>query len=702
MAMQDDEMLDPQDEFAEGEDPERYDGEPEAEGTLADEVRRQLQAAPTYGISAGVHAVILVILMLIPTQRPEEEGEEVVLETEVFEEIEEEEEEPEPEPEPEEIDPLEAVMEETESVSTPTEVVTETDVEAQVQIETDIEVETVVDEVVGEPTEDNVADASDEAAPNMMGVRGSAFSNKAGLSSGFRGGFGKIGKGIRGMVRGAGGGGGGRGLVLLWLLDRSASMKDDQEAVAQQARDIQELLTDGGRKDMFSGVITFGQYYMMTQEPTRDASRISDAILNVESDPSGKENTCAAITYACNHVMSRFQGWTKVLVLLTDESANDAYHRYSPPKEGEGPQLNLSGTERSMPMIEVARHALEKTETRLFTIGKESPFQSDIVREPFVDARGKRWLLDATRGPESAFIEVPIRNATAESKGRDEFKGEVLAGFGVYDLAYLSKYSKGAYFILDQDAQQRRPMTRSERARHPFVIDWELMDHYKPMVVSRSRYSDALRALDDATQSGHQAEVVLKLRSLLEEKKDEIQRHHNCSRPPRFTEYREDLRRRSWLLADMLETLGDHRASDELLAQTEQKRQIANLDLWYCLILADQIITEAWLDAYEQYKGPTSANLGPRERHSIVMKKKEGASLSEEDQAIFNERMRKFTEACNFVIRRHHNTPWAVCAQWMQGGPAKWGVPMEMVYRKWTVKPGGGGGGGPRPPRPVM
>jgi Ca-activated chloride channel family protein len=65
------------------------------------------------------------------------------------------------------------------------EVLTETEVETQVQIDTG-------QDVVGDPSEAEVGNASDDATPDMMTVRGTLFSNKAGPSSATRGGSGEM------------------------------------------------------------------------------------------------------------------------------------------------------------------------------------------------------------------------------------------------------------------------------------------------------------------------------------------------------------------------------------------------------------------------------------------------------------------------------------------------------------------------------
>jgi hypothetical protein len=680
---EDEELLEENEELDPSAEEEYYEDEDEDEGqpagTLGEALQQQMRALPWYLGSTVIHLVILLLLMLIPTAPPPKPRKKVVIKTTVKEQEEPEEEEEEIE-EPNE-DPLEQVMKESNSAIT-SEVASEIQVDTKVEVNTDVSIEET-EEVVGDPSEEEVADADDDAAPSLMGIRG-RFSAKNGVSAGFRGGFGKIGRGLHGMIGGGGGGGGSsRGLCLVWLLDMSGSMKDDQESVARQARDIQELLTDGGRKRMVSSVVTYGQNWMITQPPTPKASQITEAILNVDIDDTGVENTSQALVYVCDELLSKYKGWTKVIVLLTDENATDDDKFYSPPSaESGGKALNVSGSERRMPLLEVALRTLRQHKTRLFVIGKEAPFQMDSVWEPYVDSEGRKWVLSADRGPETPRVEVPMKNAqNSDAQNRARLQGDyVKSGYGMYCHAYLAKYSRGAYFILDEsDTASQRPMSPSERARFPFRIDWKIMDKYKPLMVSRLKYKDAILS------TGKQGRKVWQLNEYFRENGKKVRRYYHCF-PPHYPRALQCLRARRDLLIKLVDVIGDARASDEELASATQCRQMANIDLYYCVLLADQMITDAFLDAYEKYSGSTAP---PPEGMAarLNLRKIPGAELTPEQKQLFDERMIALTEACNQVIRRHSNTPWAVAARWVQKGPADWGAPHRLERHEWKPTP---------------
>lgn len=663
---------------------EYYDEIEESEG-LGAEIREQLRAAPWYVMSAFGHMVVLLLLMLIPTNPPQKKKPPIVISTSVVEEEEVKEEEE--EEELEELDPLEEIMETTEA-STPSETVVETNIKTDVEIDTNIEIEDTTD--LGDPTEDGVADAGEDLTPKLMGVRTSL--SGGGLSSGFRGNVANVGKGLKSMLGKKATSG--RGLLLVWLLDQSASMKDDQEAIAKQAVDIQDLLTDGGSKKMMSAVVTYGETWDVTQRPTSSASKIQEKIRNVQIDKSGIENTNQAIIYVCQTIMKSYSDYTKVIVLLSDESSGDQEKHYQPPKASKpgaagkasskaadnSKSINVSGSERKMPFIEVALKNLIRYRTRLFVIGKESPFQSNYVRESYTDETGRKWHnIYADRGPETPRIEVPVsycRNTTPGYYGG--FTGELKAGYGVYDLAYLAKGSKGAYFILeDKTTTVRRAMTFSERMRNPLKVDWKVMDNYTPDIVSRASYDRRIQA-----EYGKYGKAIVTLNGFYREHGDKINRYMWCRPPSKFKENMEKIKLRTKVIKKVINYLANARASDKELFEAKDKRQIANVDLYYCVALADQIITDSWDDAYSSYRGSTADNNTEQYWHEIRIQAKKGAKLSGKDKATYDERMRKLVDACNDVIRRHPNTPYAIAAKWVPDGARRWGVPAEMVYMK--------------------
>jgi hypothetical protein len=652
--------------------------------TFVETVQDEVRAAPWYMGSTIIHMILLLLLMLVPTIEERKTRKKIIIKT-TLEDVEDTKEDEKPEPEKTNDEIIKEISKTTENPSQ-SDVISDVDIKTEVDVNTDVSVEDPV-ELPTENTDDNLESPDDDTAPSLMGIKG-RFSSKNGLSSGFRGDMGKVGKGIKNIIGNSGGGS--RGLCLVWLLDQSGSMKDDQEQIAKQAQDIQDLLTDGGSREMLSAVVTFGKHWEITQPLTKNSNRIKDSILNVVVDTTGVENTNQAIIYACEKIMSKKRGWTKVIVLLSDESSSDQKSQYSTSSE-----LKLNGLSKKASLIDLAAATLVKSKTRLFVIGKESPFQENTVREPFVDSSGKKWILPVSRGPETVEVEVPIANSFRLDHRYRGVGDYVKSGFGVYDLSYLAKVSKGAYFILDNSEASKVKLSVSERARNPFKICWKVMDQYRPLIVARSDYKNA-------SYKTEQGMRLWQLNEYFRQEGKSIRRFDRSgARTNEFTMRRNQMRKRASLLERLIKKIGSSIATDDEIDDMEQKRQAANLDIYYCVLLADQIITTSMLDAFEKYAGPLdSCPVGWRDGLNLRVK---GDNLSVEDKDIFESRMRKLTQACNTVIDRHRNTPYAIAARYLQAGPKKWGRPYELVYNKSKIIPRvPGPKPKPKPKPPVM
>ncbi|MHC4887380.1 MAG: vWA domain-containing protein, partial [Planctomycetota bacterium] len=473
------------------------DGHPDHEredDSLLGTVHRQLHAAPWYMGSTVVHMVLLLLMMLVPTVHDpvvhppaviiHSKVEQIIPQVQTIPSV--------PQTTPQEV--IEAIRKQMDPVggmAMPDSPQIEPGV--TVKVATAVDVPPSLGPTLGGP-----ASPSDPVDNGGEGKNLTVLTRKA-RDSGFngpgnRGPISKVKDSMAKLIPSSRSGRG-KGLCLVWLLDRSASMKDDQEALAKQARDIQDLLSNGGRRSMLSGVVTYGKTWSIAQPLTTRESRITDAILNVEVDESGVENTNQAIIYTCERIMARRKGWTKVIVLLSDESSSDQRKRYSEKGGEEGGRLRLRGLQSEAPLLDLAAATLTRHGTRLFVIGKESPFQQNRVWEPYVDAEGHRWILPASRGAETPEVEVPIALAVRmdfHNRGR-MVSNYVQSGYGTYDLAYLARISKGAYFMIDNSkAANRRPLSPSQRARSPLQLCFGVMERYQPLVVARGDYKKAL------------------------------------------------------------------------------------------------------------------------------------------------------------------------------------------------------------------
>lgn len=663
-----------------------FDYDEVSENSLSREIKEQIRAVPWYISSAFAHMVILLLLMLVPKAPPGKVGRDIVIHTLFHEQDQDYDKDSVLHPEDERFaeDIIRDIHETTESVS---ENLPGNEINVGTgEINTDPEIMDVGDILDGDqPSGED--DSFKAFKPELMAIC-SSFGN-GDLDRAVRMNVSDIGKNLkrgimdrRDSVN--------RGLLLVWLLDQSASMKDDQLKIATQAVEIQDLLTDNGTKKMMSAVVAYGKNWEMIQPPTNSLFKIKEKISNAPVDRTGVENTNQAIIFVCQKIMSRYDDYTKVIVLLSDESSSDHSKFYSSPEPQNAEsgkddfcKIRVEGIDRNKTFLEVALKNLIKYKTRLFVIGKESPFQSSYVREAYVDENGKKWpYVRADRGPESPRIEVPVafsRNVSPHY--RAGFTGEIKSGYGVYDLAYLAKGSRGAYFILEDDKTTvRRAMTLSERIKKPLTVDWKVMDDYCPDIISVGSYDNKI-----SREYGRYGRAVVRLNTFYDEMGDKILRWDRARPPSTFNEKLECLKRRQKVISKIISYLKDVRASDKELFDAKNKRQIANIDLFYCVALADQIITDAWLDAWDKYTGSKENYVREGWGSQINLSVKQGAKLSSGEKKLFDERIKILYEACNSVVRRHPNTPYAVSASWIPKGAERWGVPAEMVYQKYKI-----------------
>lgn len=232
-------------------------------------------------------------------------------------------------------------------------------------------------------------------------------------------------------------------VLLVWLVDQSASMKDDQEAVRSRIREFYGRIPPDRHAGLRMAVIGFGAGAAEISHPSNQAEETMRGLSSLPVDESGRENFVAAIQYALKRYQS--PGERKVLVLLTDERGSDEA------------------------AVEDARSALKKASARFYCIGGEAPFCSRITWEATGDLKCPAVIVDA--GPESPFLEGIDMEAWAAS--------DIPSGFGNWAQESLCRGTGGAYFMF-----RSGKMRRSKVAYDPELLAKE----YAPFYGSREDY----------------------------------------------------------------------------------------------------------------------------------------------------------------------------------------------------------------------
>ncbi|WP_165074457.1 VWA domain-containing protein [Paludisphaera rhizosphaerae] len=250
-------------------------------------------------------------------------------------------------------------------------------------------------------------------------------------------------------------------VTVVWLFDESASMRDDQKAIAAKFdRVSSELGKYVGSDKKAAGalnhaIVGFGKEMdFVLDKPTFDIDVIRRAIGDLRIDSTGEENTMQAI----RETVGRYSGLVSkdrklLLVLVTDESGDDGK------------------------FVEEAIESLKKTKTALYVIGRQAAFGYPFVRHKYVDQITKDvYFPTIRRGPESADVEC------YQWDGLYTRWDEQPSGFAPWELARLTKDSGGIYFLLPSEESMR--IRQRDR-----TYSIEVLKEYMPEYVSRAAYS---------------------------------------------------------------------------------------------------------------------------------------------------------------------------------------------------------------------
>lgn len=230
-------------------------------------------------------------------------------------------------------------------------------------------------------------------------------------------------------------------VLLVWLVDESASMKDDQEEVAARVRDIAARV-DPGKTRLRMAVVGFGKEAAEFQAPTDQPDKVTEGIAKVPADSSGQERCMAAILFALQRYAKLPE--RKLLVMLTDERGDDEDR------------------------VEEALEALKKAKARFSCLGREAPFCSLVAQEA---SDGSQGVITVSAGPETPELEI-LRKDTG-------FLSNIPSGFGNWAQARLCRETGGTYHAYRSGA-----MRKLETAYDRTLLEAD----YAPFLGSRAEY----------------------------------------------------------------------------------------------------------------------------------------------------------------------------------------------------------------------
>ncbi|WP_165246740.1 hypothetical protein [Paludisphaera soli] len=415
-------------------------------------------------------------------------------------------------------------------------------------------------------------------------------------------------------------------LTVVWLFDKSASMRDDQRVIREKFDRVTTELAgavDPEKKAagaLNHAILAFGkETQVLLGKPSFDVDEIRRAMKDIPVDSSGDEATMHAIHGA----VDRYSGLVGkdrrlILVLVTDESGDD----------GE--------------FVEEALAILRKTRTALFVIGRQSVFGYPYAHHRYVDPVTKDVYHPAIRrGPETADVEC------FQWDGLYGRWDEQPSGFGPWELARLAKESGGIYFLLPSEEFMR--IRQREKA---YTI--EVLKEYMPEYASREVYNQR-RAESDLRQSLYS--LVVESRDVRYRRDFPIDPAEQVSAAleegPKATERLNDL----LVVQEKLEALKKHREREP------ERRWRAHYDLMLAQTVVFQIKAyeyRALMQRLAQSPQAPSKRPTPELAISFVV------DHSSKPLAPESETAKKYVEARRLlddVVAAYPNTPWADLAK---------------------------------------
>lgn len=259
-------------------------------------------------------------------------------------------------------------------------------------------------------------------------------------------------------------------LVVVWLFDESESMKDDQQEIRDKFHKVYEELRiaqvkdqqlKAGKEILVTSVLGFGErIHPLTDKPTADIDAIKAAIDKIPVDESGIENTCTAIREVVKlyRQFAIAQKRKLVIVVVTDESGDDGLE------------------------VEDALGEAKRANAPIYILGREAVFGYPYARIRWIDPVFKltHWLR-INRGPETEF---PEQLQWDGLHGRwDVFS----SGFGPYEQVRLCKESGGIFFVLPGEEEDLTGAGAHEQRQFDFLD----MKPYQPLLLARRDYQEA-------------------------------------------------------------------------------------------------------------------------------------------------------------------------------------------------------------------
>lgn len=420
-------------------------------------------------------------------------------------------------------------------------------------------------------------------------------------------------------------------VLVIWCFDQSQSMEDDRAEIRDRVNKVYSelgLLSRASGDHLLTAVTSFGQGFQIhTKRPTSDRVTIREAIDSIPNDPSGFEMMCQAVGTAMNRHREFGRKRQMVLILVTDESGDQA--------------TNQKYLERA---LEEARSA----HCRVYTLGREAVFGYPYVYMRWQHPDTKEWhWIQIDRGPETAFVEQ------LQTDGFRHRYDAFSSGFGSYEQARLARETQGIFFMLPSVESD---LVRGSEDKRRYAL--EAMRPYRPDLRPRDK------VIADRDKFPLRTLIWKVVNDLSPYRNNEVVMRMGFS--PTAPDYRPQMMTEITRTGPYLNYLAAAQQALEkgrpLREQEADPRWQANYDLMYAQIVAYQARMYEYRVALQEFlKSPQTT---PPTKDNLRHVAWDVGTRSETRTKESGPYVERSTDLFNHVAKDHAGTPWAERAKW--------------------------------------
>lgn len=283
-----------------------------------------------------------------------------------------------------------------------------------------------------------------------------------------------------------------RQTTVIWMFDQSASLlsqRDEILARFDKVYDELNMIEASGNEafqkhnsePLLTQVYAFGNNVTrLFKEPTNSVSAIKEAVRQIPTDDTGRENVFESIVIATNDaesVRKRSLRESKLrnvmLIVVSDEAGDDANK------------------------LDLAVNQCKELQIPVFVIGVPAPFGRAETMVKWVDPdpefdQSVQWA-PVRQGPESLYPE----RIKLEFMGGAEDLDSIDSGFGPFALTRICYETGGIYFTVHPNRKMGQEVRRFETENYAshmkYFFDPDIMRKYKPEYVSVEKYAKRIQ-----------------------------------------------------------------------------------------------------------------------------------------------------------------------------------------------------------------